>query len=364
MSDLVLVEPSPSADDERWQGGLALVGAWLLEQSGNTRIAYADSIGWPYTPSGNPRKTPPRYGASWLGWCYRNHLDLFAARRLHVLAWIEAVDAARHPVKNTPLETRSKAHMISAVSAFYTWAMQEGHTEVNPAALVNRKKKKMSASQEASPTRSLSVIEVAHLLDAADRDLVESVRLRSSAIMWLLFNVGLRVSELCNLNLSDRVVLDGDWALRVTLKGDRVHDEALPDAALERLERYLTSRHDIVKVPARRGDVSADVPMFVTNRGERMNRREVLRLVKRLAKAAGLRSPETVHPHVARHSFASEARRRDIEDSRLQNHFGHLQGATTARYGQHVANVANSPAHVVAASYAEAVQKLRDDERD
>lgn len=353
MTELVAVEPSLSAEDERWQALLQLVGQWLVEYSGHSRTAYADAVGWPYRADGTWRGyAATRCGMGWLAWCWANGLHPFDAKRLHVLAWIEAFTAVKHPDTGESISKRSRAQMVSTASSFYVWAMHDGHTELNPVALVDRRKKGLQATKDPSPTRSLSKDEVHALIRAADRDPVESVQLRTSAIIALLFQVGPRVSEICNATLADMYTQDGRRVLRSEIKGHKEHIFALPPQVCARIDAYLASRRDLDRLPARRGRGSASTtPIFATSTGKSMKREEVGVLVKRIAELAGLDNPHTVHPHVARHSFITEARRQGFANDSIQHAVGHGYGSTTARYGVHIINLERSPAYGVADAF-------------
>lgn len=372
MTDLVPVSPAPSADDEQWQRGLALVGAWLMDQDGNTLTTYADAIGYPRYVDEVPDRTDRngtvskpghkpgdwrgsatlRYGVTWLHWCATNGVHLFDAQRVHIQAWLAAVNAAKHPTTGKPLSKTSKAHMLSTVSSFYRWAMQEGYTESNPAELVNRAKKGLSTRHDKSNSRSLSRAEAAQMQRAADNDPVEAVRLRSAAIIALLFTTGMRASELCGVTLDKMYVQDGQRVIEVTLKGGRKHVFPMSPGVKRRVDAYLASRADVNRTPARRGQVSAaTTPLFMTNRGLPMNRREVLRLVKRLALTAGLDDPGKVYTHAARHTVITEVRRGGRSNEDAQHLVGHLWADTTERYGEHILRLADSPVFDVAKAF-------------
>jgi integrase/recombinase XerD len=349
-ADLLPV-PAFDADQERWDAALRLVGEWLMEHSGTTRVTYADSIGWPRIATGSKRQGQwrgytAREGLTWLGWCHSNGVHLFDAKRLHVLAWIDRC-------ADTSLAKRSRIQMVSAASSFYTWAAQNGHTETNPIALISRKKKKLQVGQDPSPTRSLSEAEAKALIKAADNDPIKAVRLRTSAIMLLLFSVGCRVGEVCNATLGDMRVQDGDRVLHCEVKGGKRHDYALPPEVCQRLDAYLASRDDINRLPVRRGrESSAHTPLFATASGKPYNRREVLTLVKRIARLAGLDDPDGMHPHVGRHTYITEARRLNYGGDDIQHSVGHRDRATTDKYGTHILNLKKSPAYGVAARFA------------
>ncbi|HEY2763384.1 MAG TPA: tyrosine-type recombinase/integrase [Pseudonocardiaceae bacterium] len=354
MTELLPARPVPSPDDERWQEGLHLIGQWLAEYSGNSRTTYADAIGWPYrVTTGEWRGyRAVRQGFGWLAWCHRNGVHLFDAKRLHVLAWIDAAEASRDAETDEPLSKRSRAQMVATASSFYVWAMHDGHTESNPVALIDRRKKGLQASNDPSTTRSLSKAEVRALIHAADNDPVEGVHARSSALIALLFLVGPRVSEVCGAMVGDMYVQDGRRVLRSELKGHKEHIFALPPQVCSRIDAYLASRSDLNRLPVRRGHASAAItPLFATATGKPMLRREVLALVKRIAALAGVDDPDSVHPHVGRHSFITEARRQGYAAESIQHAVGHQYGTTTARYGVHIINLERSPAYGVAAAF-------------
>lgn len=355
MTNLVIAAAplARSSDQDPWRDTLRLVGEWLVEYTGNSRSTYADAIGWPYTTKGEWRGYGAvRQGLGWLAWCYTHGVHTFEAKRLHVLAWIEAINTSRNPNTGEPLSKRSRAHMVSTASSFYTWAMREGHTEMNPLALVDRKKQGLRTSKDKSPTRSLSKSEAHALIRTADADPVESVRLRSAALIAILFEVGPRVSEICNATIADMFVQDGSRVLRAELKGKKEHGYALPPPVCRRVDAYLASRVDIERLPARRGQTSATaIPLFATATGRPLHRTEVWTLIRRLAKLAGIDHPESIHPHVGRHTYVTEARRQGHQTAAIQASLGHEFASTTDRYGLHVINLEQSPAFGVAVAF-------------
>lgn len=125
------------ADAERWAAGLRLVGAWLMEQSGNTRAAYSDSIGWPYRPDGTWRGYhTTRNGMTWLGWCHTRGVHLFNAKRVHVLAWVDDTTASRSDTGQTlskriatlaGLDDPQSVHPHVARHTYITEARRQGY---------------------------------------------------------------------------------------------------------------------------------------------------------------------------------------------------------------------------------------------
>lgn len=163
----------------------------------------------------------------------------------------------------------------------------------------------------------LSVDEMKRLLEAPIDDDFESVRDR--AILELLYASGIRVSELCALNIND---VDDD-SLRVLGKGKKERVVMVGKKALSSLDSYLISYRD------RYLDHEKEA-LFVTTRGRRMDRMLVWRRVKDFAKKANI--TKRISPHILRHSFASHLLSGGADLRIIQELLGHSHIGTTDRY--------------------------------
>ena len=181
---------------------------------------------------------------------------------------------------------------------------------------------------------------VPKVLDAAQmkvlfdvQDLNKRSGLRDRALLEVLFSTGLRVSELCNLNI-DSINLDtGEFA--VVGKGRKVRVVYLSPSAIDWLGRYLSTRKD------------SFTPLFLRYSGKRMKigdeTGESLRLtprsVERLVKGYTLRAGIAVDatPHTLRHTFATGLLREGADLRSVQELLGHSNVATTQIY-THVTN--------------------------
>ena len=165
------------------------------------------------------------------------------------------------------------------------------------------------------------------------QDLNKRSGLRDRAMLEVLFSTGLRVSELCNLNI-DSINLDtGEFA--VIGKGRKVRVVYLSPSAIDWLGRYLSTRKD------------AFTPLFLRYSGKRMTvgdeigeslrltPRSVERLVKGYALRAGISVDAT--PHTLRHTFATGLLREGADLRSVQELLGHSNVATTQIY-THVTN--------------------------
>jgi site-specific recombinase XerC len=153
----------------------------------------------------------------------------------------------------------------------------------------------------------------------------EPASVRDLALVEVLYGAGLRVAELCGLDLGDLDLARGE--LRVLGKGSRERVVPLPSAARSALQRYLAEE--------RRGAGPRD-PLFVARRrrkGERPRRlgpRDARRILGRRARAVGI--ADRVHPHRLRHSYATHLLDMGADLREIQELLGHRSLSTTQKY--------------------------------
>lgn len=165
------------------------------------------------------------------------------------------------------------------------------------------------------------------------QDLNKRSGLRDRAILEVLFSTGLRVSELCNLNI-DSINLDtGEFS--VIGKGRKVRVVYLSPGAIDWLGRYLSTRKDdftplFLRYSGKRMKIGDE-----TGESLRLTPRSVERLVKGYALRAGIAVDAT--PHTLRHTFATGLLREGADLRSVQELLGHSNVATTQIY-THVTN--------------------------
>lgn len=151
----------------------------------------------------------------------------------------------------------------------------------------------------------------------------EARDVRDRAMLELLYGSGLRVSELCALELSDFIV-DAEL-LRCFGKGSKERFVPMGVAEGKALVRYLAdARGDFLRNPAERH-------LFLTRLGKPFSRMGVFKMLKERAAAAGV-DPKAVSPHVLRHCFASHLLEGGADIRAIQEMLGHASIATTQIY--------------------------------
>ncbi len=208
---------------------------------------------------------------------------------------------------------------LQAVRKFYSFAMETGLTESNPASKVQ-----LIPMPESNSPRVLDSEEVARLLEAVEGGRPSLIK-RDYAIIQLLLQTGIKLGELTRLHLSDVRPFsqeggDGEGLLIVGGgDGKRRRQIPLDSSACAALRDYLQVR------PSSDG---AD-NMFLSQGGGCISVRSVQRLVSQYAKAAGL---EDVSAHVLRHTFAVSTLADTGDVSLVSRLLGHRCLETTAKY--------------------------------
>lgn len=156
----------------------------------------------------------------------------------------------------------------------------------------------------------LSETEMKQLLMACEN-------LRDRAIVEMLYATGIRVSELCDLNLLDV----GDRDVRVVGKGSKERIVPIAPRSIDVIDAYLISRPDMKK---------DQVPLFVSKKGKRLDRTAVWRIVREVARRAGIKA--NIGPHTLRHSYATHLLENGADLRVIQELLGHADVGTTERY--------------------------------
>ena len=171
----------------------------------------------------------------------------------------------------------------------------------------------------------LTVEEVDRLLEVRGDDTSEGIRDR--ALLELLYASGLRISEAVGLDRDD---IDLDEALvRVVGKGDRERQVPVGEVAVAWVRRFVEEVRpawlDRRQIESRHGG-----PLFLSVRGDRLDRRRAWEMLVAAAKSAGLN--EGVSPHTLRHSFATHLLEGGADLRIVQELLGHASINTTQLY--------------------------------
>jgi integrase/recombinase XerC len=213
---------------------------------------------------------------------------------------------------------RSVARKLSALRSFFTWAVERGLVDENPASDVPAPK------LDRPLPKVLRAQDAAFLCELPPRD--EPTGLRDRAILELLYGSGLRVAELCGLDLDHVDLARG--RVRVTGKGRKERQIPVTEPARFALEEYLKLGR--VSLLEKGGPHPQDpFAVFLNSRGRRLNPRSVRALLSRYLTAEGR---PAVSPHALRHSFATHLLDNGADLRAVQELLGHESLATTQIY--------------------------------
>ncbi|WP_027235660.1 tyrosine-type recombinase/integrase [Leisingera caerulea] len=149
--------------------------------------------------------------------------------------------------------------------------------------------------------------------------------LKARVMLSLAYGCGLRASEVVRLKVGD---IDGEQKIIriVQAKGRKDRNVMLPGDILGLLREWWTQR------PASQdtGVPGPERVLFPGYRGKHLSARQISRLFKEAARAAGITKPVTLH--TLRHSFATHLLERGVDIRVIQALLGHAKLTTTARY--------------------------------
>jgi integrase/recombinase XerD len=223
------------------------------------------------------------------------------------IAWSEYAEGKRY-------RPSSVARALAAVRMFHLFLLREGDAPGNPSEGVVRPKVPRTLP------RPLSIGDVEAILRAPGE--ADPAAIRDRAILETLYGAGLRISELVGLDV-DEVDLD-EGSVRVMGKGSKERMVPLGRFAVAAIEDYLTRARPML---ARSGSGAA---LFLNQRGGRLTRQGVTRVLKTAAVRAGV--TKRVTPHTLRHSFATHLLEGGADVRVVQELLGHATLATTQIY--------------------------------
>lgn len=201
---------------------------------------------------------------------------------------------------------------------FFRWARAEGLVADDPAAGLKSPKVPRRLPRTLSQTDTRTLLEA--ILDAAAAD-DGPAGVRNLAILELLYGSGLRVSELCGLDLAD---VDRDRGLlRVLGKGDKQRSVPFGQPAARALDAWLARRPQWVTS-------QSQAAIFLGRQGGRLDQRVARRVVHEAMRAI----PEApdVGPHGLRHAMATHLLEGGADLRSVQEMLGHASLATTQLY--------------------------------
>ena len=158
--------------------------------------------------------------------------------------------------------------------------------------------------------------------------IAERAAVRNRAILWVLYDTGIRVSELCGLHVGDFDRRHG--ILTVTGKGSKERRIALGNNCLRNLLYYLDKYRPDEEELAEWGSAGED-HVFLSETRLPLTKNGMTLLFKRIRERAGI-TDKRVSPHIFRHSFAIRYLVLGNDPFSLQELLGHEDMTTVKNY--------------------------------
>lgn len=279
--------------------------SYLARYSGRTHTLYAFQL------------------CRWFSWCELNGLDpLVGIQRAHVELYI------RH-LGDTGLMDSSVVTMMHGVRGFYRYAHIDGLIASDPAVYARLPK----VHRDESRTQGLDRLELIRFLQVA-----RTLSVYHGALAFLLGINALRASEAAAVRIEDYAeTLRGHRVLHLVGKGNKPATMPITVPVLRMLE-------------ACRGERAAGPLILRPLTGNPIDRRDVYRMVQRIAKAAGI--PRHISPHSLRHAAITNALDAGVPLRDAQILARHADPRTTEHYDRARGNLDRHGVHFLTAYVA------------
>ena len=250
---------------------------------------------------------------------YLTDLDkLFAYLMLENISYLdvtlEDLETFSAGLRDIGIHPRSQARILSGIRSFFHFLVMNDYIKQDPSELLE------SPQIGIHLPDVLTVEEIDTLIGAIDRSTREGQR--NCAILETLYSCGLRVSELCNLKISNLYLDEG--FIKVEGKGNKQRLVPISPRAINEIKNYFIFRHEGLIKPEYEDFV------FISRFGKNISRIMVFHIIKELATQTGIK--KTISPHTFRHSFATHLLEGGANLRAIQCMLGHETIGTTEIY--------------------------------
>jgi site-specific recombinase XerD len=296
---LVLAEPLFTVDER------AALAGFLAGYSGLTRDAYTLDL------------------RQYTSWCVAHGLHLFTARRAEIGCF-------GHDMEATGRARATIARRLCTIAGFYRYAVEEDMLEHSPAAHVRRPRLDYESHAVGLDRNEVGALLVAAGLGTA----------AEHALISLLAINGLRISEALGADIDALGMERGHRTLTVLRKGGKIVTIPLAPRTARAIDLAVGER--------------VDGPIFRRADGQRMDRHAAGRIVRRVAKRAGVE--KKISPHTLRHAFITAALDAGVPLRDVQEAASHADPRTTMRYDRARVSLDRHATYIVAAYLAGAAR--------
>lgn len=261
--------------------------------------------------------------AAFVEWAERSGLAGPAGVDRRMLRRYVAFLGTRVSRVGAPYSRRTIVRKVASLRRYFAWARRAGLVDVDPAVRLS------GGPAKGRLPRVLPAADLAALFEDAHPGNEEEIPwdLRDRAVIELLYGSGLRVSELCNLDLGD--IHSGSRTVTVTGKGDKERRVPVSEPALDAVAQWTEHGRPAVQAQTAaivdRKHSIAGSALFLNRRGARLGPRDVRRMID-------ARALSPTHPHALRHTYATHLLDGGADLRAVQELLGHASLGTTQIY--------------------------------
>lgn len=225
---------------------------------------------------------------------------------------------------NTTLKASTVKRKYAALRSFYKYLEIEEIIEINPFSKIRIKMQEEQKLPKIFTLKTLErILKAAHKSSSAIKysSYNNFTSLRNLAILELLFATGMRVSEICNIKLSN---FDFENC-KLSIVGKGSKERALYIAnnnVIAALEKFLNLR---MNFNPRNSEF-----VFINRLGNRLSEQSVRYMINDMVRRAGIN--QHITPHMFRHTLATCLLDSGVDCRQIQNILGHSSIKTTERY--------------------------------
>ncbi len=216
-------------------------------------------------------------------------------------------------ITNENLKSSTISRRVASLRHYFSFLKRRNFIRESPAVMLKSPKVKTRLPEV------LKHSDIKALLDSKPKNSKKSnvnLDLRDDAVLELLYGCGLRVSELCSLNMDD---LTGN-TVKVIGKGSKERLVPVHKKAVDAVEKWVRFGRESFLNGLEYTEV-----LFLNSRGNRLTPRDVRRILDR-------RSLVPTHPHALRHTFATHLLDNGADLRVVQELLGHVNVQTTQIY--------------------------------
>ena len=211
------------------------------------------------------------------------------------------------------LSPRSIQRILSSCRTFFEFLLTEGQIKLSPAQNISSPK-----LAQLLP-KAMAADLVQKLLDFKAKGMIE---VRDKALAELLYSSGLRLSEICKLNMEDLDTKERTCV--VSGKGNKTRIVPVGKKAIQAIRDWFMYRSELKQSKA-----TSTNAIFLNNKGNRISPRSIQLRLEKLCLMRGLPG---INPHMLRHSFASHVLESSGDLRAVQEMLGHSDIGTTQIY--------------------------------